>query len=106
MTVQKLLEDVERLTQTDRQATYGHPIDDFDRATQMYAPINESEVMDERLKHALRMVQVKIARLLHTPDHYDSIADIMGYMVTYTMVLEKIQEQDKATKRKQIKEKE
>lgn len=87
----KILEEAQKLTSVDRQNVYGHPIDDFGKVVKMAEPILESSI-DPRLKHALYMMQVKIARLLNTPDHIDSVIDIAGYANTYAMMLEKINE--------------
>lgn len=83
-----ILDEANKLTSEDRQQVYGHPADDFARVAAMAAPILESNI-DPRLKHALYMVQVKIARLLNTPDHRDSVVDIAGYANTYGMILDR-----------------
>ena len=59
----------------------------------MAGPILESNI-DPRLKHALYMVQVKVARLLNTPAHRDSVVDIAGYANTYGMILERMGSED------------
>lgn len=78
----------------ERGEIYGHPYNDFGKVVRMVGPIQESNI-EPRLKHALYMVQVKIARLLQTQDHQDSIDDIYGYMKTYEMVLERLKSQMK-----------
>lgn len=96
---ESILDEAQRLTSVDRQAIYGHPADDFDKVAQMIEPIMNSDI-DRRLKHALYMVQVKVARLLNTPDHHDSIVDLAGYANTYDMVMQKIKkEKENETKR-------
>lgn len=87
-----ILDEANELTSKDRQKVYGHPANDFAKVAILTAPILESNI-DPRLKHALYMVQVKVARLINTPDHHDSIVDIAGYANTYAMVLEKIEEE-------------
>lgn len=84
-----ILEEAQKLTTDDRQGVYGHPIKDFTKVTEMAKPILESDI-DPRLKHALYMIQVKIARLLQTPGHRDSIVDIAGYANTYAMLCDKL----------------
>lgn len=85
----EILDEAKKITNRDRQEVYGHPADDFRKVAMMTEPIWSSHI-DPRLKHALYMIQVKVARLLNTPDHIDSIVDIAGYANTYAMVLEKI----------------
>lgn len=86
-----ILEEAKKLTTIDRQAVYGHPIEDFSKVAALVEPIIKSDI-DPRLKHALYMIQVKIARLLKTPHHIDSVVDIAGYANTYGMILEKLNE--------------
>jgi len=90
-----VLEEAIKLTTQDRQSVYGHPYSDFGKVAAMTKPITDSRI-DPRLKHALYMIQVKIARLLNTPNHKDSIIDIAGYVNTYAMVLEVIEQAEKA----------
>lgn len=75
-----------RVTQ-DRGAVYGHPKDDFRRAAALKAIV--AECPDPLMRHVLEMICVKISRLIHTPDHLDSLIDIMGYARTGVMVTEK-----------------
>lgn len=84
-----ILDEANKLTNHDRQDIYGHPADDFAKIAIMTAPILASDI-DPRLKHALYMVQVKVARLLNTPQHIDSIIDLAGYANTYNMIIEKM----------------
>lgn len=89
-----ILDEAKKLTTQDRQDVYGHPIHDFNKVAQMTQPIVQSNI-DPALKHALYMIQVKIARLLNTPFHEDSVVDIAGYANTYAMVVEKLKEKEK-----------
>ena len=86
-----VIEEAARLTTQDRQDIYGHPADDFAKVAQMTRPIMESDIHPV-LQHSLYMVQVKIARLLNTPTHRDSIVDGIGYFNTYAMALEKLKD--------------
>jgi len=83
-----ILEEAKKLTTVNRQDVYGHPLHDFTKVSEMTKPILDSDI-DPALKHALYMIQVKVSRLLNTPDHLDSIVDIAGYANTYAMILEK-----------------
>ena len=81
------------LVTNDRQNVYGHPYDDFGCVVEMTKPILEamrSGKIDGRRGHALYMIQVKISRLLNSPDHEDSLIDIIGYAKTYEMINERM----------------
>lgn len=95
--MKNILYEADKLTNGDRQKDYGHPADDFSKVAAMTKPIVDSD-LHPVLKHALYMAQVKIARLLNTPDHLDSIIDLAGYANTYNMSLEKLQERGEAVK--------
>lgn len=83
-----ILEEAEQLTNVDRQDVYSHPLDNFTLITDLQAPIKDYPI-DPALKHALNMILVKIARLVNSPEHRDSIVDIAGYANTYYMILQK-----------------
>lgn len=70
-----------------RGAVYGHPADDFRRASGIEAIV--AECPDPRIRHVLFMIGTKMARLIETPDHVDSWIDIAGYARTACMVLDK-----------------
>lgn len=91
-----ILDEAQKLTSEDRQSVYGHPAEDFAKVAKMTTPISDAKI-DPRLKHALYMIQVKVARLLNTPDHLDSVIDIAGYANTYAMILERMKDDDTST---------
>jgi len=81
------LEQFDAATKTvtqERGAVYGHPADDFARVAHMAQMIEDCA--DPRIRHALYMVLVKVARLVTTPNHVDSAVDIAGYARTLAMV--------------------
>jgi len=88
------LTEVQHITDivTARGVDYGHPLDDFKRAAALKAVM--AECADPVLRHAMEMICVKLARLIHNPNHIDSINDIGGYAQTMLMVIEKRQEHD------------
>lgn len=80
--------DTEIATITQRRGdVYGDPTDDFNKAADLMSVFDHVE--PKALRHALRMVCVKLARISQTPDHLDSYVDIVGYARTAVMVIEK-----------------
>ena len=92
-----ILEEAGSLVDGPREATYGHPADDFSAVVEAAQAlgINAQGMWvtkgnkEGALHHALYMILVKIQRLVQTPDHRDSIVDIAGYARTYEKVLER-----------------
>ena len=68
----------------ERGEAYGHPVDDFNTASQIKHALTPCK--DPVVRHALEMIGVKMARLCHTPDHLDSLIDIAGYARTIAMI--------------------
>lgn len=85
-----ILEEAARITSKDRQQVYGHPKDDFKKTVAMWNGLFESKLVqpfDER-DFCLAMIAVKMSRLQKTPEHRDSLLDIVGYARCYEMVQE------------------
>lgn len=61
----------------DRQQEYGPAGENFQNIADMWSVVLKTEVTKEQV--ALCMMQVKIARLMNTPNHFDSWMDIAGY---------------------------
>jgi len=83
--VKKFHGDLKAVTR-QRGAVYGHPLVNFERIAHLKEGV--SGCKDPVIRHALEMICVNMARLVETPDHYDSLLDIAGYIETILMVLD------------------
>lgn len=72
-----------RLVSDKRQYEYGHPLDNLDRAAQIWSVILDTHVTAEQV--SLCMVGMKIARQVHKAKP-DTVVDIIGYALTLHMV--------------------
>ncbi len=79
-------ETIAKLT-ASRGALYGHPKDNFARIARLTAETTSCHHPEIRV--ALDMILTKVARLVETPAHMDSVLDIAGYARTITMILDK-----------------
>lgn len=77
----ELLKEALALTTGERRDAYGHPSDNLGRTARLMdaylegleRPLTIGDV-------AALMTCLKLARLHQSPDHYDSLLDIAGYM--------------------------
>lgn len=60
-----------------REDTYGGPEDNFGRISKLWSVIVEKEITPAQV--ANMMIALKLARLVNSPDHEDSLVDIAGY---------------------------
>ncbi len=73
------------LVSGERQEAYGHPLDNFTRAAQIWSAILGIDVTAEQV--SLCMVGVKIAREAHLTKP-DTVVDGVGYFLTLAMIRE------------------
>ena len=73
---QQLLDDAGELIHGDRNKTYDTPTKNFERIAQLWSAYlgHEVTVADVAVLNVLQ----KIARLHHSPKHYDSWVDVAG----------------------------
>jgi len=69
----------------ERGRAYGHPRPNHERIAALWSVILGTPVTAEQV--ALCMVQVKVSRLIQSPDHADSIDDIAGYAEVYRQIV-------------------
>ena len=93
-TTQNILEEANELVNGARQASYGHPLDDFTRTAKMWSAILGCEVTAEQV--GLCMCAVKISRQCNKPKR-DNLVDLAGYALTVEMVLTEKYKRETAT---------
>jgi hypothetical protein len=86
---ESVLDEAGRITATDRQASYGHPVEDFTKTAHMWTGIfagrlREGATITPR-DIPLCMIAVKLARQVHRHKR-DNLVDIAGYARTASMV--------------------
>jgi len=70
----------------ERQATYGHPNQDFYRTAALWKGLSIAKSVDPA-DMALAMVCLKLSRLKGTRGHQDSIVDAIGYLICYQRIV-------------------
>ena len=64
-----------------RGQDYGSILENHTRISRLWSVLLDTEVTPEQV--ALCMIAVKQARLMETPNHADSVQDILGYALVY-----------------------
>ena len=83
--MESVLLEAEGLVHGDRNADYGHPLDDFSRTAAMWTAILGNPVSPEQV--GLCMCAVKISRQCNRPKR-DNLVDLAGYAETVSMVID------------------
>lgn len=74
----QLLRQAETLVCGDRNRDYGPPAEDWGRAATMWTALFGRTFTAHEV--AMAMVCIKLSRIAHTPNHYDSWVDAAGYL--------------------------
>lgn len=74
----EILDEAKRLINADRAKDYGQPRINHQRIADLWSVILGIEVSPAQV--AICMAQVKLSRLVHTPDHLDSYIDAAAYL--------------------------
>jgi hypothetical protein len=89
---QNVLEEALNIVNGARRNAYGHPENNFGRIADFWnaylanKPIDPDGLAIDPQDVALMMVLMKVARLLESPQHRDSVVDIAGYAATVEML--------------------
>ena len=78
-----LLQDVQRIVQ-ERKNHYGTPLVNFTEIAQRWSLTLKTPVTPAQV--ALCMIDLKMSRLVHNPNHRDSLLDILGYGVCLSQI--------------------
>lgn len=99
MTDKSMLHKAEELITGQRQEDYGDKLQNFSQIAMLFQGILATKIQADVLISpedvALLMICVKMARLVKSPDHSDSILDIAGYAGCY----DKLQRERKQQKK-------
>lgn len=87
MTEDSILHEAHRLVHGDRNAAYGHPIDDYTRTGRIWGAILGIPDIDPRIC-CLMMSAVKISREVNAPKR-DNRVDMAGYAECAQMVADR-----------------
>lgn len=94
-TQESALEEAQRLVHGDRQAAYGHPIDDYTRTGRMWGAILGIPDIDPRIC-TLMMAAVKVSREVNAPKR-DNRVDLAGYAECAQLIAERQAETKRAS---------
>lgn len=83
VTKRNVLQIADSLTGGDRQASYGHPADDFKRTAAFWSALFGIEVTSEQV--GLAMVLLKVSREVNRHKE-DNLIDMAGYVRTVEMI--------------------
>lgn len=82
---EKLFTEATLLTQ-DRGRIYGSPYTNHKRIADIWSGIFDFPITPHQV--VLAMVGLKLARLVESPQHHDSVADAVAYLAFYEDVIE------------------
>ena len=87
--------DACKVALNSRGQHYGKVLQNHNRIAKIWSIILGSDITEEQV--ALMMVGLKVARLIETPDHQDSILDIAGYAAVMSECVEEKKTKTKST---------
>lgn len=91
-TGESVLQEAQRLTHGDRNASYGHPLDDYTRTAKLWSAILGVDVSAEQA--ALCMCAVKISRQCNRSKR-DNMTDLAGYSWVVDEIVEETKRREK-----------
>lgn len=85
-----ILDEASEIVTGARRKAYGHPENNFGRIAALWnnyldlKPNGRESITPQDV--ALMMILMKVARLMESPDHRDSLVDLAGYAATIEML--------------------
>ena len=88
----EILKTAEKLINGPRAQDYGDAYENHKRIAEIWSIILGFKVTEEQV--LLMMIGLKVARLIQTPNHQDSIIDTAGYAAALSELIEEKKNQD------------
>ena len=89
-----ILSEADAIAGEDRSRDYGHPLVNHQRIADIWSvqlgPILKRPILPGEA--ALMMIGLKLARLVNSPGHRDSVVDVAGYAKCWDMINERMAE--------------
>ena len=73
-----ILDEAQSIIYGDREKTYGNPAKNLNNIANFWSVYLDVEISAQDV--AQMMVLLKLARLINTPNHRDSLVDAVGYL--------------------------
>lgn len=81
-----ILEEAAKAVDGPREQVYDHPAVNFQRIADLWSTYLGVPITPQQ--HAVMMILVKVARLMKSPEHRDTLVDIAGYARTIEKITE------------------
>jgi hypothetical protein len=88
--MESVLEEAQRLIHGERRASYGHPLDEYERLAALISiALSDNLIEPITAEQALLiMVLLKLNRHIGDPQHRDSLVDAAGYIGCIELVVD------------------
>lgn len=84
-----ILQEADAIAGESKSRDYGHPYENHRRIAEIWSvqlgPILSRPILPSEV--ALMMIGLKLARLINSPNHHDSMVDVCGYAKCWDMIV-------------------